>query len=101
MIPALLSLRQLLEQLFVDNSRAEPAKQAVRITEGRSFMDLVTEDARRSQAELEHATRIGSINILPAFEVWKNEWPHRNKGLAHQGSRRMPKNQSALETRRI
>lgn len=52
MIPSLASPSRLFELLFVDNSKSERAKQAARIREGRSIMDLVNEDALRLQREL-------------------------------------------------
>ncbi len=52
MIPSLTSPSRLFDQLFVDDSQAERAKQAARVREGRSIMDLVNEDARRLQREL-------------------------------------------------
>lgn len=52
MIPSLSSPSRLFDQLFVDDSKAERVKQAARVREGRSIMDLVNEDARRLQREL-------------------------------------------------
>ncbi len=47
MIPALSSPSRLFEQLFVDDSPAERARQARRVSEGRSIMDVVSADAKR------------------------------------------------------
>jgi hypothetical protein len=52
MVPALSSPSRLFEQLFVTDSKAERIKQAARVREGRSIMDLVNEDAKRLQREL-------------------------------------------------
>lgn len=52
MIPAMSSPSKLFDQLFVTDSRAEREKQAIRVREGRSIMDLVNEDAKRLQREL-------------------------------------------------
>lgn len=49
MIPAESSPARLFEKLFVDDSAEERAKQARRIVEGRSIMDLVAEDAKSLQ----------------------------------------------------
>lgn len=47
MIPALSSPARLFERLFVDDSEAERARQARRVSEGRSIMDVVSADAKR------------------------------------------------------
>ena len=52
MIPAESSPSKLFTQLFIDDSAAERAKQAERVRQGRSIMDLVGEDARRLEREL-------------------------------------------------
>ncbi len=52
MIPAESSPSKLFTQLFIDDSAAERAKQAQRVIQGRSIMDLVGEDARRLEREL-------------------------------------------------
>ena len=52
MIPALSSPSQLFTQLFVNDSPAEQSRQAARVREGRSIMDLVQDDARRLTREL-------------------------------------------------
>lgn len=52
MIPAESSPSKLFTQLFIDDSAAERAKQAERVLQGRSIMDLVGEDARRLEREL-------------------------------------------------
>lgn len=52
MIPAESSPSKLFDALFVDDSPAERAKQAQRVQQGRSIMDLVAEDARKLQREL-------------------------------------------------
>ena len=57
MIPALASPSALFRQLFVDASKTERAKQAKRVQEGRSIMDLVNEDAKRLAKELGHGDR--------------------------------------------
>jgi len=52
MIPAQSSPSQLYMQLFVDDSPEEQARQAQRLLEGRSIMDVVADDARRLRREL-------------------------------------------------
>ena len=52
MIPAESSPSKLFAQLFIDDSVAERTKQAERVRQGRSIMDLVGEDARRLEREL-------------------------------------------------
>ena len=52
MIPAISSPSKLFEQLFVDDSPAERTRNAERVNEGRSIMDLVTEDAKRLKRDL-------------------------------------------------
>ena len=52
MIPAISSPSKLFEQLFVDDSDAERIRNAKRVNEGRSIMDLVTEDAKRLKRDL-------------------------------------------------
>lgn len=52
MIPPETSPRRLFERLFIDDSPKEQKRQAKRIRQGRSIMDLVAEDARSLQREL-------------------------------------------------
>jgi hypothetical protein len=52
MIPALTSPSALFTQLFVDDSEAERQRQAERVQQGRSIMDIVAEDAKSLQREL-------------------------------------------------
>jgi hypothetical protein len=52
MIPAEDSPSRLFDQIFFDESESERIKQAQRVREGRSIMDLVQEDARKLKREL-------------------------------------------------
>ena len=52
MIPAQTSPAKLFTQLFVDDSPAEQARQAQRVRQGRSIMDLVRDDAKRLSTQL-------------------------------------------------
>ncbi|MDA1165409.1 MAG: DUF1552 domain-containing protein [Planctomycetota bacterium] len=52
MIPAESSPSRLFMRLFVNDSPAERARQTQRVSQGRSIMDLVGEDARRLSREL-------------------------------------------------
>lgn len=57
MIPPITSPSQLFADLFVDASPKERRKQAERVQQGRSIMDLVSEDARSLQRDLGTADR--------------------------------------------
>ena len=52
MIPAERSPSRLFRKLFIDDSPAERKRQAERVRQGRSIMDLVREDAKRLSREL-------------------------------------------------
>lgn len=52
MIPAMNSPSRLFDQLFVDESPSERSRQAQRVRQGRSIMDLVSGDAKRLQRTL-------------------------------------------------
>ncbi|MEZ6130654.1 MAG: DUF1552 domain-containing protein [Planctomycetaceae bacterium] len=52
MIPALDSPAKLFSQLFVDDSPTEQKRQADRVQQGRSIMDVVAEDAQRLSRKL-------------------------------------------------
>lgn len=85
MIPALDSPSRLFRQLFVNDSPKEREKQAERVKQGRSIMDLVGEDARRLSREL----GIGDRDRLDAYFTSVRElelrlaesevWAHRPK----------------------
>ena len=57
MIPPITSPAQLFADLFVDGSSKERRRQAERVQQGRSIMDLVAEDARSLQRDLGSADR--------------------------------------------
>ncbi len=52
MIPPITSASQLFAELFVNSSPAEREKQADRVRQGRSIMDIVAEDAKSLQRDL-------------------------------------------------
>ncbi|MFG0334664.1 MAG: DUF1552 domain-containing protein [Maioricimonas sp. JB049] len=80
MIPAEDSPSRLFERLFVNDSPSERERQAERIREGRSIMDLVRDDARRLSRELgpgdrdrldEYFTSVRELELrLAASEKW-------------------------------
>lgn len=57
MIPPQASPARLFADLFVDESKKEQTKQAQRVQQGRSIMDLVAEDAKSLQRDLGSADR--------------------------------------------
>ncbi|EMI42325.1 DUF1552 domain-containing protein [Rhodopirellula sp. SWK7] len=57
MIPPITSASQLFSELFVDDSRQERQKQAARVRQGRSIMDVVAEDAKSLQRTLGRGDR--------------------------------------------
>lgn len=85
MIPAESSPSRLFSRLFVDDSPAERSKQAARVREGRSIMDLVTEDARRLKAELGSGDRqrldayLSSVRDLEQRMAESEAWANRPK----------------------
>lgn len=85
MIPAESSPSKLFTQLFVDNSAAERAKQAERVRQGRSILDLVGEDARRLERELGSGDRerldtyFTSVRDLEKRMAESEAWAHRPK----------------------
>ena len=82
MIPAQDSPSRLFTRLFIDDSPAQRALQAERVREGRSIMDLVTEDAARLTRELgsgdrqrldAYFTSVRDLEIrMAAAEAWAN-----------------------------
>jgi len=85
MIPALSSPSRLFEQLFVNDSKAERLKQAARVREGRSIMDLVNEDAKRLQRELGNGDNdrldqyFTSVRDLEKRMAASEEWAKKTK----------------------
>ena len=73
MIPALDSPSRLFTRLFVDDSPAEQAKQAQRLRQGRSIMDLVNEDSKRLSREL----GAGDRDRLDSYFTSVRELEHR------------------------
>ncbi len=73
MIPALDSPSRLFAKLFVDDSPAEQAKQARRLKQGRSIMDLVNEDAKKLSREL----GTGDRDRLDSYFTSVRELEHR------------------------
>ena len=87
MIPAESSPSRLFTQLFIDDSPQEQQRQAQRIREGRSIMDLVKDDSQRLSRELgkgdqnrldEYLTSVRDLeNRMAANEAWaKRPKPH-------------------------
>lgn len=80
MIPAEESPSRLFSQLFIDDSPVEQRRQAQRLREGRSIMDLVIDDSKRLARELgkgdqnrldEYLTSVRDLeNRLAANEAW-------------------------------
>lgn len=85
MIPAESSPSRLFTRLFVDDSPTERAKQAERVREGRSIMDLVTDDAQRLKNELGNGDRrrldayMSSVRDLEQRMAESERWASRPK----------------------
>ena len=93
MIPALDSPSRLFSQLFVDDSPAEQQRKAARVQQGRSILDLVSDDARRLSRELGAGDRdrldayFTSVRDLENRLAESEAWAHRPKPKV---SMRMP-----------
>ncbi|MCA8999397.1 MAG: DUF1552 domain-containing protein, partial [Planctomycetaceae bacterium] len=85
MIPAEDSPSRLYEQLFVDDSPSERERQAQRLREGRSIMDLVQEDSKRLTRQLGSGDRqrldeyFTSVRDLEQRMAASEEWAMRPK----------------------
>jgi hypothetical protein len=85
MIPAEDSPSRLFDQIFFDESESERIKQAQRVREGRSIMDLVQEDARKLKRELGKGDQqrldafFTSVRDLENRMRASEEWDHRPK----------------------
>lgn len=85
MIPPETSPRRLFERLFIDDSPQEQKRQAKRIRQGRSIMDLVAEDARSLQRELGAGDRdrldayFSSVRDLEKRMEMSERWAKRPK----------------------
>ncbi|WP_235934984.1 DUF1552 domain-containing protein [Candidatus Laterigemmans baculatus] len=85
MIPAEDSPSRIFTRLFVDDSPAERARQAERVREGRSIMDLVGEDARRLSRELGSGDRDRLDNYFTSVREFEQrmaeseKWAHLPK----------------------
>lgn len=85
MIPAESSPSQLFTRLFINDSPAEQAKQAHRVRQGQSIMDLVADDARSLERELGTGDRnrldayFTSVRDLEKRMVEAEEWVRRPK----------------------
>jgi len=85
MIPAEDSPSALFKRLFVTDSKRERERQAKRIQEGRSIMDLVQEDAKRLERELGKTDRqrldayYTSVRDLEKRLAATEDWAHKPK----------------------
>lgn len=85
MVPALDSPSALFRQLFVDSSKAERARQAGQVREGRSIMDLVAGDAKKLSRELGKGDQdrldayFTSVRELEVRLAESEAWAHRPK----------------------
>lgn len=85
MIPAQSSPAALFNQLFVDESPAQRNRQAERVKQGRSIMDLVAEDARALERELGAGDRdrldayFTSVRDLEKRMAESERWAHLPK----------------------
>lgn len=85
MVPALDSPSALFRQLFVDESQSERRRQAGRVREGRSIMDLVATDAKRLSKELGKGDQdrldsyFTSVRELEIRLAESEAWAHRPK----------------------
>lgn len=85
MVPALHSPAKIFELLFIDDSPNERAKQAERVREGRSIMDLVNADARSLSKSLGAGDRerlsnyLDSVRELELRMAASQEWAEKPK----------------------
>ena len=85
MIPAEDKPSRLFMKLFVDDSPAERAKQAQRVKQGRSIMDLVSDDAKRLSRELGNGDKsrldayFTSVRELELRMAESEAWANRPK----------------------
>jgi|JI10StandDraft_1071094.scaffolds.fasta_scaffold00248_40 hypothetical protein len=85
MVPAIDSPARIFELLFVDDSPSERAKQAERVREGRSIMDLVNDDAKSLSRELGAGDRerlgsyLDSVRELELRLATTQEWAEKPK----------------------
>lgn len=85
MVPALDSPARIFELLFIDDSPEERAKQAERVREGRSIMDLVNDDARSLSKSLGAGDRerlgnyLDSVRELELRMAASQEWAEKPK----------------------
>lgn len=85
MIPAESSPSRLFSSLFIDDSPSEQARQAQRLREGRSIMDLVRDDSKRlsrslgkgDQARLDEY--LTSVRDLESRLAASEDWVHQPK----------------------
>jgi hypothetical protein len=85
MIPAESSPSKLFSQLFIDEKESERARRASRVAQGRSIMDLVSDDAKRLVGSLGAADRdrldayFTSVRELEKRLADNEAWAHRPK----------------------
>lgn len=85
MVPALDSPAKIFELLFIDDSPNERAKQAERVREGRSIMDLVNADARSLSKSIGAGDRerlsnyLDSVRELELRMAASQEWAEKPK----------------------
>jgi hypothetical protein len=85
MIPAEDSPSKLFARLFINDSKAERARQSARAQEGQSIMDLVAEDARSLERQLGAGDRdrldayFTSVRELERRLAESEAWAHRPK----------------------
>lgn len=85
MIPAESSPSRLFNRLFVDESPAEQKRQAARVRQGRSIMDLVADDAKRLSKQLGAGDRdrldlyFSSVRDLEKRLAASEAWARRPK----------------------
>jgi hypothetical protein len=85
MVPAMDSPSQIFELLFIDDSPQERAKQAARVREGRSIMDLVQSDAKALSKSLGAGDRerlgnyLDSVRELELRLAVNQEWAEKPK----------------------
>lgn len=85
MVPAMDSPSRIFELLFIDDSPQERAKQAARVREGRSIMDLVQSDAKTLSKSLGAGDRerlgnyLDSVRELELRLAVNQEWAEKPK----------------------
>lgn len=85
MVPAMDSPSRIFELLFIDDSPQERAKQAARVREGRSIMDLVQSDAKTLSKSLGAGDRerlgnyLDSVRELELRLAANQEWAEKPK----------------------